>query len=283
MNVRFPKRNRTWVSSDGSVEYHRYYPIHIQYVFNLLEYSRVTIELVEPTEFEIRSQVIFDCMIDEKLIRFDFSDFETLDDSLIDSCHTYFKFHYDESHSKYKNVFPFTPVNFHNWSEFYELEKSLSYYAKGIVLNNQTPYGAAVERRSYVQKILTDKYGKKLSIDRKTQREFFLLIKDGLVSVCVPGARNNMLDRGQCQYMGLGACTISPKLVTRLSWDKKLEPGIHYVECKEDYSDLIEKIEWVRKNPLLAIEIGKNAKNIFRKTSTPKRQTQWIKHCIDLC
>jgi len=283
MKVKFPERKKDWISSAESIQYHRYYPIHIQYVLNLLKHVGATIEMIDPTEFKVRSQVIFDCVIDEKTVRFDFSDFEKLNDNLIDSCHVYFKFHYNDSHLKYKNVFPFTPVNFHNWTEYHELDKCISYNAKGLVLNNQTPFGAALERRSYVHKILLEKYGNKLSFDRKTQREFFLLINKGLVSICVPGARNNMLDRGQCQYMAFGACTISPKLVTRLSWNKKLKSGVHYLECKEDYSDLIEKIEWVKNNPSLAIEIGKNAKKLFKNTSTPRKQIQWIKNCIELC
>jgi hypothetical protein len=275
MKIKFPYRDNNWMSDDGK-EYHRYYPIHIQYVLNMFKYMNLDIEMVDPRTFPIRSQVAFDIFIDSKLIRFDFSDFENLNESQVNLCDVYFKFHYKNSHKKYKNVFPFTPVNFHNWEEYYKLDKTISYKAKGLVLNNQTPYGAAIERRTYVQTMLLKKYGNDLLYDRKPQSEFFKLINQGLVSVCVPGARNNMLDRGQCQYMGLGACTISPLLNTRLSWDVKLVPGVHYLECKEDYSDLIDKIEWVKNNPSDAIIIGDNAKKLFKNTSTPNKQIEWI-------
>ena len=99
--------------------------------------------------------------------------------------------------------------------------------------------------------------------------------------VCVPGARNDMLDRGQGQQMFFGACTISPKLKTRLSYDRKIFRGILYVEGKPDYSDLIQKIEWVKENQEHAIQIGKTARKLFLETSTPEKQIEWIKICLD--
>ena len=90
-----------------------------------------------------------------------------------------------------------------------------------------------------------------------------------------------MLDRAQGQYLGFGCCTISPKIVTILSWNKPLIPGEHYIECKPDYSDLIEKIEWVRNNQIEAIKIGANAKQLFRETCIPYRQFEWIKKCLE--
>lgn len=280
MKIKFPIRDNSWVSADD-LQYHRYYPIHFEYVLNLFRFIKADIEFIDPRLFPIRSQTIFDCYINDNLIRFDFSDFENLNSDNVKTCNAYFKFHYVNSHKKYNNVFPFTPVNFHNWEEYYELEKIIKYKATGKVLNNQTPYGAAIERRNIVHELLKNKYSDDLLYDRKTQTEFFNLINEGLVSICVPGARNNMLDRGQCQYMGLGACTISPKLNTQLSWNKQLIPNVHYIECKDDYSDLLEKIEWVRFNPVLATQIGHNAKKLFQTTSTPKNQILWIKSCIN--
>jgi hypothetical protein len=157
MKIKFPFRDREWSSDDGTIQYHRYYHIHIEYVLNLFKYIKADIELVDPKTFPIRSHVIFDCYIDNKLVRFDFSDFEQLNEDNILGCDLYFKFHYKDSHDMYPNVFPFTPVNFHNWEEFYELLDRITYKAKGKVLNNQTPFGAAVERRKYVQEILIEK------------------------------------------------------------------------------------------------------------------------------
>ena len=59
-----------------------------------------------------------------------------------------------------------------------------------------------------------------------------------------------------------------------------LVPGVHYVECKPDYSDLIEKVNWVRSNEDKAIKIGRAAKQLFLETSTPQKQDEWIKKCV---
>ena len=67
-----------------------------------------------------------------------------------------------------------------------------------------------------------------------------------------------------------------------LSYNRNIVAGTHYVECKPDYSDLTEKIEWVRENPELAIQIGKNAKELFNETSLPDRQVEWIKKCLNI-
>ena len=58
-------------------------------------------------------------------------------------------------------------------------------------------------------------------------------------------------------------------------------PGVHYVECNEDYSDLIEKVNWVRGNKDKAINIGKAAKKLFIETSTPEKQMEWINKCTN--
>ena len=59
-----------------------------------------------------------------------------------------------------------------------------------------------------------------------------------------------------------------------------LIPGVHYVECKSDYSDLIEKVDWVRNNKGAAMRIGEAAKTLFLTTSTPDKQVMWIKKCV---
>ena len=40
---------------------------------------------------------------------------------------------------------------------------------------------------------------------------------------------------------------------------------VHYVPVKNDQSDLIEKIEWLRSNDEKAREIGKNGRSLFNK------------------
>jgi len=76
--------------------------------------------------------------------------------------------------------------------------------------------------------------------------------------------------------MALGCCTISPKLDNVLAFSKEVKPNIHYVECKADYSDLIDKIEWCKEDRDRCKKIGYNAKKLFRRTSTPYRIWKWM-------
>jgi hypothetical protein len=282
MKVLFPKYKIEWGKSDKidiAKQHHRYYNIHIKYVLNMLIHSGADVELVEPEYFSIRNSLGFEIKINDNLILFDFSDFTYSNFNNFEKYKAVFKFHYSEDFKDYPNVHPFSPVNFHEWDLFYDF-KNIKYKAEGKILNNQRPGGAAIERRTRVQEMLLEKYGKQLDISITNPQNYYKKVGECLVSICVPGARNDMLDRGQGQYMFLGACTISPKLVTLLSYNKELIPGVHYIECLPDYSDLIDKIEWVKDNKTAAIQIGQNAKELFFQTSTPEKQLEWIKQNI---
>lgn len=284
MTIEFPRYKTEWAKKQDinqPGQYHRYYGVHIKYIYNLFTYAKEHVELVDATSFKIRSHVGFEMRIDGKLVLVDFSDFQKTDFNKLQNYAAVFKFHYSDDFKNIKNIHPFSPVNFHDWDLFYKIKDSINYKAEGLILNNQNPAGAAVDRRNKVREVLSKQYGTNYDCSITSPEIFYKKVNDCLVSVCVPGARNDMLDRGQGQYMFLGACTISPKLVTVLSYNKDLIPGVHYVECKPDYSDLIEKIEWVRNNKAEAIKIGQNAKNLFLETSTPEKQIQWIKKCLN--
>tara|TARA_R110001599_G_scaffold236496_1_gene435731 strand:- start:293 stop:1186 length:894 start_codon:yes stop_codon:yes gene_type:complete len=286
IKVKFPGPVKSWGRKEDPNEpgqWHRYYSTHPQYVLNLLMKGGADIEMVDATKFICRSTVSFDCLIDGHLCKFDFNDHEIIDRDEAFKYKAYFKFHYHESHgvgASKENIFPFSPVNFHDWDLYNKLQPMINYTAKGKVLNNQAPAGAAVARRNHVHQLLRNAYGNQLDAGRYPKEEFYKLINNASAIVCVPGARNNMLDRGQGQQLGFGACTISPKLNTRLSYHGMLVPGVHYVECKPDYSDLIEKVNWVRSNEDKAIKIGRAAKQLFLETSTPQKQVEWIKKCV---
>ena len=47
-------------------------------------------------------------------------------------------------------------------------------------------------------------------------------------------------------------------------FEKWLEPFVHYVPIKRDFSDLLEKIEWLRENDNKAKEIANNARNFAK-------------------
>ena len=96
----------------------------------------------------------------------------------------------------------------------------------------------------------------------------------------MPGQNNGMLDRAQLQYMFFGCCTLSPILPEILPYQKQFIPNVHYVPLQDDYSDLYEKIEWVKQNRRKCIKIGYNAKELCKENLNPVALVRWIKENI---
>jgi len=258
--IRFPKNENT-----------RYYKIHYQYLLNVLsEYHQI--RLVSSPGFILE--------IEGKSVLIDFSDFNEFDHSP-DSYDVCFKYHYNyDVHKHHKNVYPISPVSFMDWKNYSSNLDKIEYTCNSDkIINNQRPYGNATIRRNYVQKLLKKNFQEVLT-RILPQQAFWEQINDCLVSVCVPGARNDMIDRGQLQLMGLGCCTISPLLTDSLCFNSRPIPGYQYIECKSDYSDLVDKINWCKENRETCVKIGENAKHFFQNNCTPKAINSWISQCL---
>lgn len=254
----------------------RYYKTHFQFFRHLALAAGIKVKEVHmpiPSRgFEVRAN--------GQRILIDFGDhfMGATDLDKFDLC---FRYHYSEiRHTAEPHTFPLTPISFYGWGEYYKLASTLTYTADSDwVLNNQKPGAAAMERRKKVQKILRKNYDEKLDLSRTNPQIFWQKVENCLVSVCVPGARNDILDRGQLQYWGFGACTISPVLNISLPWNRRPQPGAHYVQCAADYSNLIEKIEWCRANRDECRRIGANAKELFSVCCTPTAIWSWLEFC----
>lgn len=272
-----------------------YFSIHYQYILDLFRYCKCGIELKDIPEFH---KTAFQCLINGKSVIFDFAD----DGNSINECDMpVFKFHYKDEHKELKNIYPFSPVSFYykDWIDFNKLEKQIRYTCNNdIILNNQRPYAGALKRRKHVREILIYSYNpdndNDLDFNITDQLTFWKKINNCLVSVCVPGQNNNMLDRGQLQQMFFGCCTISPELpeILPVKNFRTMYPSIvtqpfelddmnAYIKCKGDYSDLIEKIEWCKKNRKECIEIGHRAKKLCQKYLIPESLVSWILECIN--
>ena len=258
----------------------RYYKIHYQYLLDIFKYNKVNIELSSNDELD---SVRFTINVDGKEVLVDFSDHTELYPKHKDYEY-YFKFHWTEGlHERYSNVYPLGPVSFYDWQQYYQLLDEIKYKHGRLILNNQVPYAGALERRTKVQLMLKKQweYRDNIEFRKIKQIDFWKRINICLVSVCVPGARNDMLDRGQVQYMAFGACTISPYLKTILPYYQKLIPNRDYIKCEDDYSDLIERIEWARNNYEECILMGQRAKNKFLSYCSPTEIRRWIDKTIN--
>lgn len=192
----------------------------------------------------------------------------------------WFKFHSTSAHVPFGNVEPFPPCSFQNWRHYRELEKDVRYSANTdrilhvqrtkITLRAQQWADDLTRRRSLVREQLRGRYGDDVDVEFTDQVAYWRKATNCLVSVHVPGMWNNMLDRAQLQLMGFGVCTVSPVLYTRLSKEDNPIPDVHYISCRDDFSDLVEKIEWCRNNRDRCREIGVAAKRLFQRTCLPE-------------
>ncbi len=195
----------------------------------------------------------------------------------------YFKMHYSEkAHAGKPRLFPLGPVSYYDWEQFAKLRREIHYEARGeTIVNCQAPGGAALERRARVQAFLEDAYGSRVDTAITDQPTFWRKAGSCRVAVFVPGARIDILDRGQWQYMAFGACTISPRLDITLPFMKPLLPGVHYLECRPDFSDLGDVVELALAHPTSCREIGTNAAQLFAETALPWKLWTWISECLE--
>jgi len=267
MKIKFPKK-----------EHQHYYKFHYFFLLNVFKEAGANIELCSSTELDTTH---FSINIDGKQILIDVSDDPKLYPKYKDY-YACFKYHVTKNiHDGIKNLYPLGAMSFFDWKEYNLLKGQIEYNCgTDIILNNQRAYANAKERRKKVQKELKDRYGDYVNFTLTDQITYWKKANNCLVSVHVPGYRNDILDRGQLQMMAFGCCTISPKINTILPYNKKLIPNIHYLECYRDYSNLIERIEWCKTHRKECQAIGFNAKDLFRQYCTPKAIVEWIEQCL---
>lgn len=277
--LRLPKPTRTVRKYE--------YEHHYEFIRKYAALAGINVTLCDPTPtVYCGDPVHFSMEVDGQQVLVDYSDHEAL------ACPTTklptLKFHYNSSlHQAFSNVFPVGPMldiaDLDNYRAFFKLCKADLYQGQGeAILNCQRPYGNAKERRRNVQRILTQHFPRTADVRylRNQQLHFWNKHRDCLVAVCVPGARNNMLDRGHYEQMGLGVCVISPNIPTVLPNAKQLQAGVHYIRCKDDYSDLVDLVKWCQQNRSKCREIGTKAKALFFENCTPEHYWSWVQYCL---
>jgi hypothetical protein len=168
-------------------------------------------------------------------------------------------------------------MSFMNWSLYDELKRGVTYNPSGCGFYKCKVYGGAIERRMFVMDKLKNYHGLPIDYRVVDQRQYFKSFKNCRINIVVPGARNDILDRTHLQSFAFGIPVITPKLSTLLPFHKRFEPNVDFIECKPDYSDLIDLIEKYKNNKSYLDFISNNCKNKFVETCSPKAVVTWIK------
>jgi hypothetical protein len=269
------------------IEYqtHKYSLIHFSFFIQYARIAGIEVELVKSTDtvFISNDHLIFSCLVNDRQIVVDYADHYTKNWQKEYPDIPYFKF--QTNLPLPENCIPLGPPMVGvkkkgskgaTMREYMTARYHYNYQPEKNILCKQAPNGAAVERRLLVHKILADNF-KDIDISYDNdQLDFWAVHENCLAAVCVPGATNNMIDRGHMELIGLGVCTISPKLYTVFPQNIQLEEGIHYIRCKDDYSDLVDIIQSLQKNLEIPKTIGRNARNFYDETYSPKKYWEWI-------
>ena len=228
--------------------------------------------------------------VNDKQLVVDFSDKQDEGLKRFDEYPKYAKVQYHEgicTREKYPRLYPSMPVpdirNYTLLKHFFSMvENGPVYTANGdVVICPQRPHTRALDRRTMVHAILKRAYGSNADIELTDQRTFWERHKSCLVAIVVPGATEHIFDRGHIEQLALGVCTISTRIDTNLCYWKKLVDGEHFIQCKNDFSDLLDKIEWARDHRNECKEIGTNARKLFLDYLAPKPFMNWLAQIVE--
>jgi len=264
---------------------HRYSLIHFYFFVEYAKVAGIDVELVESNNrvFISDDQLVFSCLINNRQVIVDYADHSTRNWKECYPGLPYFKF--QTTNQNPTDMIPLGPpmvgvkrlgCRGATVREYNHVRRHFNYTPGSQILCKQLPNGAAVERRNYVHKLLTDNFSDVDISSNSNQIDFWQTHEQCLASICVPGATNNMVDRGHIELMGLGVCTVSPELYTLFPGHTKLTPDYHYIKCKDDYSDLVDILNHLKNNPNICAEIGKNARNFYDSYYAPEKYWAWV-------
>jgi hypothetical protein len=278
-------KNKTVLKFPAEYQTHKYSLIHFSFFIQYAKIAKIEIELVKSTDkiFISNDHLIFSCLVNDQQIIVDYADHATKNWQKEYPGIPYFKF--QTNLPLPENCIPLGPpmvgikkkgTNGATMREYIDIKNYYNYHPGKTILCKQMPNGAATERRNLVHKLLSDNFKDvDISCDND-QIDFWKLHQNCLAAICVPGATNNMVDRGHIELIGLGICTISPKLYTVFPNGHQLKEGKHYIRCEDDYSDLVGILNLLQKNTEIAKSIGNNARKFYEETYTPQKYWQWI-------
>jgi hypothetical protein len=115
------------------------------------------------------------------------------------------------------------------------------------------------ERREYVRDLLTKHFGKRLHRgDFLTRSEYLADAAGAVACVHVAGSFPGAVDRTSAEVMTMGRCLVQNTIFAWFGGQRPIA-GRHYVDCHDDYSDLIVKLTQLLDDPEQAMAIGDQA------------------------
>ena len=274
---------------------YKYRDIHLSYFIHTATLAGIDVRIVPPSDtvwmgmVDIKMQYPDVSMVlDGQQVIVNFLDRSGCDLSHVRPMVPYFKTQYDSTINTNPNIFPIGTIyglsakniGLGVLEEYHTIRSVGQYLCRSDVVSNvQRIFGAAVERRTLVRNKLVNAFdAEQLLLAGQAQKagSYWKSMLNCLVVVSVPGASMRTLDRNQVEAFGLGVCTISPKIHTVLANNVVPVADEHYLECRDDFSDVVDIINWCKNNRDDCRRIGTNAKQLFDENCTPVKLWEWM-------
>jgi hypothetical protein len=219
----------------------------------------------------------------------DISDYHTLDGHVCDYP-LWLRFTYTHYFDAFPEVGSFPLVSFQDWDMYRAIRRDG--YARratdNIVFGVRKCEDVAgkATRRAKVHALLKDAFGPRLDDSWTHLTGYLDRARNSLAAVVVPGSCNNRIDRSTWQLMAAGVPVVCPEI-----FDAPLgvrpEANEHYVRCKDDYSDLIERLHMLEldreSGDRIGDRIGANAGDFFKRYGTPSAIWSYIGERLESC
>ena len=273
---------RAGVVFPATIDPQRYHRNYVRYVANAFAAAGVPVEFAGDST---PGQCMYEVDWGGRRFIVDYNDYTDLPECSLPDLPR-FKFSFCAAHRHVPGLYPFSPISVLDWPQYDRARQEVRYGGGERVFFIQTPHHGDEgptdnwARRLLLQRVIPEAFGSRADTAFYPLGEYWRCVDRALVRVFAPGSRNDMLDRGHAQYLGLGCCTVSPRLSTVLPWWEPLVPGTHYVPCADDYSDVVDVIRWCDGHRAECVRIGRAAAALFERCSTPVRLVAWVRACL---
>jgi hypothetical protein len=78
----------------------------------------------------------------------------------------------------------------------------------------------------------------------------------------------------------MGGLLIQPEIFTIVGWQRPIA-GVHYLACRDDFSDLRDLIDGVLAHPDRYLAMRLKARQFWIENCSVAARWQYVSHCID--
>jgi hypothetical protein len=228
----------------------------------------------------------FPILVDGTPVIIDFNDGHNFNGLSFQYSH-WLRFRFHSNCKPYPQLGALTMTSFSDWARYDQLQQQVReqrdpYTVRTIMCNQHLSFAndRNYRRRLMVRGLMHKFFGDRTEFNILPLDVFHQAAAQALCFVSVPGDWENQMARGQLQMIGLGMPTISPILYEQCC-DGLLQPGIHYLACRQDFLDVPDLVRWLDAHPDEARAMSHNAWLFFQEFCTPIAVWSYIKDRIE--